>query len=322
MNGLRDARLHKALESAPDEGERPREDTRAAIRARAHSAVKPARTPWWKKLYAGAGGSRHMPWNAAFATVAVATLVTLLWHDREVPDAKTAAPEPSSTAAAPAINPQPVPPPAEPAAELKAAAPPQSRAKGVDSASTEKRAEARSSEQQRKQAAPVPSESARERASPPAAADQAGRESVGDLAKAPVVDAVPMPAPAAPVARSSPAPAAAAPPARQQNQSQPGEASMIVRVMLQGRTVQAPLVRPSVLSDLIDRASREATGTQPLQAPVELRVELAREQLTLGMLEIAGPQLRWTPMNGPARTATPDPALLQALREEIGRLAR
>jgi hypothetical protein len=76
------------------------------------------------------------------------------------------------------------------------------------------------------------------------------------------------------------------------------------------------------LSDLIDRALREATGVGPLLAPVELRVELEQEQLRLGVLEIAGAQLRWTPVSGPARSATPDPALLQALREEIGRLAR
>jgi hypothetical protein len=94
-----------------------------------------------------------------------------------------------------------------------------------------------------------------------------------------------------------------------------------LRVVLQGRTVQTPLARPSALSDLIDRALREATGVGPLLAPVELRVELEREQLRLGVLEIAV-QLRWAPVNGPAGTATPDPALLQALREEIGQLAR
>jgi hypothetical protein len=61
-----------------------------------------ARTPWWQKLYESTGGSRHMPWNAAFATVAVATLATLLWHDREVPDARIAAIESTATGFSPA----------------------------------------------------------------------------------------------------------------------------------------------------------------------------------------------------------------------------
>jgi hypothetical protein len=177
------------------------------------------------------------------------------------------------------------------------------------------------------QAAPAASsEPARERGSTDAATGQSAREFAGELAKqTPLADAGPTPAPAAPAARSAPAPLQTAPapasPVRPQR-VQPGEVATTLRVVLQGRTVQTALVRPSALSDLIDRASREATGAEPLLAPVELRVELEREQLRLGVLEIAGAQLRWTPVNGPARTAAPDPALLQALRDEIGRLAR
>jgi hypothetical protein len=118
MTGLRDARLHKALESAPDAQLRPDARTRQAILATAHEAVAPAPArAWWRALW-DSTGSQRMPWNAAFATIVVASLVTVLWHDREVPDARpemapgapptAAVPAPSAPpASAPAVAPAP-----------------------------------------------------------------------------------------------------------------------------------------------------------------------------------------------------------------------
>ena len=91
MSDLRDARLHKALESAPDADARPDARVRRNILAKAHEAVAPKNVaPGWQRLWQSSGSARA-PWNAAFATIAVATLVTVLWHDREVPDAQSQA---------------------------------------------------------------------------------------------------------------------------------------------------------------------------------------------------------------------------------------
>ena len=88
MIGLRDARLKKALDSAPDADVRPDAQTRQSILAGAHGAVAPAPAkPWWQKLWQSAGHQRA-PWNAAFATIVLASLVTVLWYDREVPGAR------------------------------------------------------------------------------------------------------------------------------------------------------------------------------------------------------------------------------------------
>ncbi|HSW08740.1 hypothetical protein [Aquabacterium sp.] len=110
MTGLRDARLHKALESAPDGDMRPAERVRREILAKAHQAVAPASAvPWWKALWESAG-RRNSPWNAAFATLVIAGFVTVLWFDREVPGplpetTQAGAPVPSAATPAPPVPP-------------------------------------------------------------------------------------------------------------------------------------------------------------------------------------------------------------------------
>ena len=78
---LRDARLQRALEHAPDAHMRPDAAVGQAILKAAHDAAsqaadRPPAASWW----AGWGGARgesgvkgRMPWNAAFATVLIAT---------------------------------------------------------------------------------------------------------------------------------------------------------------------------------------------------------------------------------------------------------
>jgi hypothetical protein len=60
-----------------------------------------------------------------------------------------------------------------------------------------------------------------------------------------------------------------------------------------------------------------------LAAPADLRVELRRDGELAGVLELGGPQVRWTPsrgVQGDGGTVRPDAAVLQALREELRRL--
>ena len=136
QNSLRDARLAKALQHMPDSHMQASSQTRLAVLRAAQEAVgknaEPVRTSanqqvqtkrWWHALL-GAPQNR-MPWNAAFATVVVASFVTLLWQGKEVPDAKpdidkiseasadrpTAAPVAITTAAATA---EPATPPETP----------------------------------------------------------------------------------------------------------------------------------------------------------------------------------------------------------------
>ncbi|MGJ3701767.1 hypothetical protein [Variovorax sp. AFSI2.2] len=130
---LRDPMLRRALDHAPDHDALPDPRTRDAIRKMAHNlatvpATPPAvAAPWWRRLFGG-GGETHarMPWNAAFATVLVATFITVLWHREPVPDARldgeagvasapTAASAPAPAPVPPA--PAPAPAPAQPATE-------------------------------------------------------------------------------------------------------------------------------------------------------------------------------------------------------------
>lgn len=88
---LRDARLRRALDHAPDAAAVPDAKVRQAVRAAAHEAVvareaapvfRERRTPWWRRLrnaWWGAPAGRR-PWSAALATVLLAGVITVLWQ--------------------------------------------------------------------------------------------------------------------------------------------------------------------------------------------------------------------------------------------------
>lgn len=143
---LRDARLRRALEHAPDARAEPGAEVRRAVLAAAREAVAGRRVtpagregaPWWRRLWhrvwGGAPSSgRRRPWSAAFATVLLAGVVTLLWRGQmpeqvaQVDEAQVAAsagvaedvPALASQARAPAAV--PVPEPAAPPAAKKPA---------------------------------------------------------------------------------------------------------------------------------------------------------------------------------------------------------
>jgi hypothetical protein len=304
MNELRDARLRKALESAPDANARPDARVRRNILAKAHEALVPARpAPWWQRLWQSSGQPRT-PWNAAFATMALATLVTVLWHDREVPDAR---PEAVPATAPPVEAPAPAAPVAPAATEPPAPAAASRPARKTAPAPLRDAPLAR-----REEPAPAPPRADDTRAlakSAPAAEESRA----ADLASA---------------SSSRGAAAPAAPAARMAAQLQPSPVEGVtqLRVTSQARTVEVPLQHPSALADLLGRIVRGARSAETLEAPVDTRIELRRQGEAGGVLELAGEQARWTTARPGAESAAmtwrPDAASLQALRQELERLAR
>jgi hypothetical protein len=131
---LRDARLHKALEHAPDahaaapaaireaillQARQARQAQHAAPPPSASATAAPA-SPWWMRMLASPPRARR-PWNAAFASVLLAGVVVGLWWDREVPgpqpdtgtrDLPAAAPPRAFEAPAPSRPPSQAPAPA------------------------------------------------------------------------------------------------------------------------------------------------------------------------------------------------------------------
>ncbi|PIF75034.1 hypothetical protein CLU95_2173 [Variovorax sp. 54] len=224
---LHDPRLRRALDHAPDRDAMPAAHTREAILKVAHNlaaASAPATgraaevAPWWRRLFGGGSPRSRMPWNAAFATVLVATFVTVLWHREPVPEAGldgeaqvAGAPAPASappaqTAEAPAAASAPTPaaPAAEPAATADMTPPAAQRSEVT-----------RDAKETRKQRETTEARDASRRREAPAAAASIQRDEERMLEKpapaAPVVQApapVPAPAPAALAIASAPMPAA------------------------------------------------------------------------------------------------------------------
>jgi hypothetical protein len=213
-NDLHDPALRRALDHAPDRDALPEAHTRDAILKMAHNlAAQPASTsaapasaagaansasvlPWWRRLFGGGGEPRsRMPWNAAFATVLVAALVTVLWRSEPVPEARldgearvggAAAPAAEAPAAPAAPVPAPAPAPAPAAAPAPAPAPAAAAAVAPEA------------EAARKAAPP-----------PPVVAQQAPAGSaLVPASPAPSTARAPVPPPAAAPAPQAPAPAA------------------------------------------------------------------------------------------------------------------
>ncbi|GAA4352875.1 hypothetical protein GCM10023165_42670 [Variovorax defluvii] len=340
---LCDDRLRRALAHAPDHGAMPDWRTRKTILEQAHEAVapslpaapsRPARA-WWQRLLGlgGPGGDGRMPWNAAFATVLIAVLVTVLWQREPVPGARldgeapaaappgAAAESPSAPAAAAA--------PAAPVAE-----PPPAPA-----------------------AVPAPSPQASERVlpssedipgtplPPPAAASSAAAGAAGAAASR---DASPeglrretersastqrFAAPSAPApgaardAVEAQRPAAAAPAAPVPRAAEPGELPSFAALSQWSRMTITPrggtgrsLSRRDAmeLNALIGSAALSAVGPQPLAGAVEWRVTLERANGdVLATFELGRNQVRWREGQKPATTGAPSAGSLAALRAAL-----
>ena len=218
---LRDPVLRRALDHAPDRDAAPDPRTRDAIRKMAHNlAAAPAPTPasaanhanaapWWRRLFGSGGTQARMPWNAAFATVLVATFVAVLWHREPIPDARLDGEARVGGTAAPAPAAAPTPPSAEPApqapnpaiAAQQAPAAPVAEAPAAPARDSAREARDRSTADAVRRPVPAPAP-ARKQAAP---APEINRP-------APEPPPLPPPAPAAAQAPAPlPAPATAAP---------------------------------------------------------------------------------------------------------------
>ncbi|NVO07310.1 MAG: hypothetical protein HXX19_15950 [Rhodoferax sp.] len=135
MTELRDARFKKALETAPDADARPAPAVSQAIMAAARRALPAPPAPaksqaWWQRLWQRTGSPRA-PWGAAFASLLLAVLVTVMWVHEPIPDARPIAPSAPPLASpakpqapeAPATAPTPAPAPGPAPAPLRKAAP-------------------------------------------------------------------------------------------------------------------------------------------------------------------------------------------------------
>ena len=352
---LRDARLARALEHAPDtlEPAPPAAELRHAILRAAHEAVAaPQANPMaprvrdWRAVWAGwwdrVMGTGRMPWNAALATVLLAGFITLLWRDEPVPSAQTDPP----IAASPPRADQPTQVAAESARSADSAGP------AADSTAKQKTQEP----------------SANRDVAPAAKPERARRSQEGSapliMEMPPVATAPPMaaapPAPAAPAAPAPALPAAemaqAAPPAQASAPSIAPERAMSQEKSLAARRSAAVAAAGGVPEDWTElrgadgvAVARGGTGELPrlleslraeaaapdaradglaraegeAAAPV-VRVDLLRAGQLLGSLELAGRRWRFIPPpgGGAASQGVLAEAEAQALRAAMQRLQR
>lgn len=317
MTDLRDARLRRALEAAPDADLRPLPRTREAIRAAAQSAV----TPWWRRWRPAAGGG--VPWSAALATVVLATLVTVLWQREEVPGlqdvripserasesapARKASPPPVVPATVTTVPPAPPEPPTAPAAATR---PPAVR--GVAGPQANVEVEARPSVADAAGARPPVTQSA---AAPPARSE--------DLARAaPMSQAAESTAKSAPRALAAPPPAPAAAPMGAARDVRSGPATGWTELTIEGREGRFSRASQPALQAAVESVLASPGTPVPRQPAAEgaLRLVLMQGALHLGVLEWTGEAWLWRPGAGEVVRLQAAPAAAQALREEAGRL--
>ena len=343
---LRDARLARALEHAPDtlEPAQPAAAMRDAILRAAYAAVEtpqahPVAPPGrgWRAGVAGVWGhlmgTGRMPWNAALATVLLAGFITLLWRDEPVPSAQTDPPIAAS------------PPRADQQKEATAES-----ARSTDSAGL-------AADSAAKQKTQEPSANRANRDVAPAAKPERTRRSQEGSAPPvmempPVATAPAAPAPASPAAEM----AQAAPPAQASAPSIAPERAMSQEKSLAARRSAAVAAAGGVPEDWTElrgadgvAVARGGTGELPrlleslraeaaapdaradglaraegeAAAPV-VRVDLLRAGQLLGSLELAGRRWRFIPPpgGGAASQGVLAEAEAQALRAAMQRLQR
>lgn len=371
---LHDPLLQRALAHAPDHAVTPDAALSQSIRVLAHEAVAPslpagpvgAERPWWQRLLGiGGGAGSRMPWNAAFATVLVGVLVTVMWQRQPVPGAEPdapmqerhAAPVPAQrpAAVAPESAPAPAsPPPAATAPSSQEPAP----SSVLDAALAEAHAnteaakrvlDARDRDRERQareaavdRAASLAAEKAVERAQQTLAREQVKLQAEQQLPPPtqwpPAMPAAPSaPAPNAGAAtealRAAP-PAAAAAPVSPARTAGPAAAATSpaadatptfnalsqwtqLRITHGGDSRVVPRAEAPELGALVGSAALAGVGPQPLKGAVDWRIALERNGEALGVLELAGGQVRWREKGLPAGTGTPGAGALSSLRQAL-----
>ena len=343
---LRDARLARALEHAPDtlEPAQPAAAMRDAILRAAHAAVEvPQANPVaprgrdWRAVVAGLWGrvmgTGRMPWNAALATVLLAGFITLLWRDEPVPSAQT---DPPIAASLPRADQQKE-------ATAESARSTDFAGLAADSAAKQKTQEPSANRANRDVAPAAKPERARrsqEGSAPP----------VMEMPPVATAPAAPAPAsPAAEMAQAAPPAQASAPsiaPERAMSQEKSLAARRSAAVAAAGgvpedwtelrgadgvavarggtgelprllESLRAEAAAPDARADGLARAEGEAA------APV-VRVDLLRAGQLLGSLELAGRRWRFIPPpgGGAASQGVLAEAEAQALRAAMQRLQR
>ena len=317
---LQDEALHKALAQAPDRALLPDWRIRQAILEHAHDAVSASeellaasRAPaswwslaWWREKV---GVTSSLPWNAAFATVLLGVLITLIWRREPIP--------------APQLDERPVASAPAPLAKEE-----ERKREARQTQLQERPAPAQDSTRAQAPAVVAPPAAPPVLALPPAAAP----ESAPAPAPTPApVEPAPKPAASPPAAaeslarqRAAPAtaPKAAASGARTDATPPPDFASLgrwtelrIANVSGAVRTV--PRADAGELSLLLSSAAIMAVGAQPMRAVPEWRVALERKGSVLAVLEVGRNQVRWTEGAAPPATGTPPIEAVEALRAAL-----
>jgi len=298
-----------------------------------------------------------MPWNAAFATVLVATLVTVLWQREPVPGARPdgeagvaaqapraeapSAPAPPSAPPAPVLE-APVVPAAPPlpaeqprqSPELAAPMPPPplARRQADEAAESKKKEERSASAAPPAPAAPVspatPAEPSADAAARPAPRDaltaRARREEEAATKQALAPPASP------PAGLTAPGDAAGAPRAarpasptvRTEATEPPTFAALsqwnrITIAQRGGASRSLSRAEALDLNALLGSAAITAVGGQPLASTPEWRISLERNGEVLAVFEVARGQVRWREGRAPPATGAPSAPALAALNEAL-----
>lgn len=361
---LYDPLLRQVLDHAPDHVLAPDAALRQSIRVLAHEAVAPslpagpvgAERPWWQRLLGiGGGAGSRMPWNAAFATVLVGVLVTVMWQREPVPGAEPDAPMQERPAApvpaAPApVTPAPKPaeaPPPPPAPSVLDTALAESRAitesakRALDERDRERERQARQAAADRE--ATLAADKAVERAQQALAREEAARMKAEPPLPPPVqwppVMAPEPVAPAAPSISAAPpaalraAPPVASAPSRAAGMAAPAPAPAgpapeptfnalaqwtQLRISRNGADSRVlPRAEARELGGLVGSAALAGVGAQPLTGAVDWRIALERDGEVLGVLELAGGQVRWREKGVPPGTGRPGAGALSSLRQAL-----
>ena len=342
MSDLRDARLKKALDQAPDGDARPSEAVRETIlhKARLTAAAASPRRPGW--LW---GFSR--PWNSALATVGLLAFVSVLvWNQgllEQHPEELSPAPAvPAAQPASVAIVPAPAMPEAMevmPEPKLKSAPRQAPAMKKPELPAIEVPPPVVSPKLEQ----PIQIQPSQDSAASPPPLLQKPVAPPPPPAAAYVPAPVPAPV-AAPVAAPAPAPAFAPPPTpapvagarAAQEQRLQGSVSVSGSAIVQAWTAlrlpasDGPVLVPrdqlaNGVAELLIKALRspardEAASGAPLQgltagAERVLQVEMLMGEQVVGRLEFEASELRWTPAGQPTRVLRP--AELAALRKAL-----
>lgn len=362
-----DPRLRRALDHAPDHSTVPDFRIGKRIRSMAHAAVAPETAqdllpmlpeggqPWWRRLLFGSSAGRsNMPWNAAFATVLVGVLVTVLWQREPVPGpqldsqapAKAKAPTPPA-APAPASSAPPVSPTPAPSQQADASAakprialpPTVTEAPALPGPPTPPVVPTLPFQLK---LPPAPPAAARKSEQAESLADQAERKRVEAARPSPsqaAQQAVPAP-PAPSTAPQSAAPAPGAPAAALSNRAAgaaaanapaesvselPPQPTFAALTQWTRMTITGPggesrsFARADAreLGALLGSAAITAVSPQPLRNKVEWRVTLERDGKPLARFELARGEVRWRENGLPPATGLPPEGALDGLRDAL-----